>query len=178
MERLPVPPPDVLPPPAARFAAVAKSDPTPIRSDFQPTDTHRALAATLFESKAGSFLELAEASGVSRSHLYRILADPDAVKWIVAHSAGISKAALPAVYAQLLHKALNERGTSAIRLFLERFDVDFKPKEMTIGTSNTQNNYFGYTTAELEAIVRQKTRTLLGESVPTGDGSPPSEAQG
>jgi len=162
--------PQALPPPAARAIAIAQSDPSPLPSDFQPTSAHRALAGALFESKASTFLELAEKSGISRAHIYRILEDSQAVKWIVANSAKAHQGALPAVYTQLLHKALNDKGTAAIRLFLERFDSDFKPKEgAALSATNMQINFQGYSTAELEKMVNLKTRAVLGAPIPPKD---------
>lgn len=180
LDRAPGPPQSPLPPPAARVVAVAKSDPTPLPEGFEPSAAHRALAASLFETGASTFLELAEKSGVSRAHLYRILEDTQAVKWIVANAAAIHKGALPAVYAQLLHKALNDRGTSAIRLFLERFDPEFKPKDdNALRATNMQvNNFNGYSTAELENIVQLKTRSVLGgPTISSSNDRAPQKAQ-
>jgi len=153
--------PGTLPLPAARFVAVANSDPSPIADDFEPTAAHRALSTTLFETQATSFLELAEKSGVSRSHIYRILEEPDAVKWIVANSARTMELALAAVHARLLHKALNDKTVSALKLYLQRFDKDFKVQSNSVSGENVQiNNFSSYSLDELERLAGLKERRL------------------
>lgn len=153
--------PGALPVPAARFVAVANSDPSAIPDDFQPTSAHRALASSLFETQASSFLELAERSGVSRSHIYRILEDPAAVKWIVANSATALELGLVAVHSRLLHKALNDKSIAAIKLYMQRFDKDFKVRGDSINGENVQiNNFSSYSLDELERLAGLKTGRL------------------
>lgn len=153
---------DSLPAPVARVVAIAQSDPTPIAADFQPTESHRALASALTAEGIGTIAELAEKAGVARSTVYRVFEDRDAIKWIVSHSAGLMSSALPAVHSHLLHKALNDKGVAALKLFLLRFDPDFKPQTQSISGENIQVNQFGsYSLDELERLASLK-RVVLG----------------
>jgi hypothetical protein len=143
-----------------RRAAEASSEP------FSPSPSHIKLAETIFESGAPTFTELAANSGISRTHLYRILDDPDACAWILAHAKKVAAFGLSAVYARLLHLSLTSRSPQAIELFLRRFDPDFKDKDATVHASGpSQFNFItSMDPAELEAFLRLKRRQVLGSS--------------
>ena len=155
--------------PVGRFLEVAASS-APVAEAFQPTDTHRRLAETLFESGAESFVGLAEASGVSRTTLWRILKDPPAVKWIVSHSTRAAEAGLGLVHARLLNMALTSRSPAAIELYLKRFDPEYKRAESGVPAVAQQFNVIAnMSDVELEAFLR-RTRQKAGFG---GTNSPP-----
>lgn len=136
---------------------------------FQPTEAHQKLAATLFETTSSTFVQLAESAGISRSTLWRILKDKAACAWIVANATNAAAFGLGAVHARLLQMALTSRSPEAIRLYLQRFDPDFSAGK-DIGTLNAPNSQIAFVAsmspAELEAFLKQKRRTVIGEPCP------------
>lgn len=125
--------------------------------------SHRALAGILFSSPAESLAELAAHAGVGEKTLQTIARTPHAVAWIVGECAKTAKLGLAAVYAKMLRESLASRRPDWCKLFLERFDPDYKPAGRDSGGTNIQVNNFGsYTTEELRAFVASKARKVLG----------------
>lgn len=146
-----------------RLAAVAERATQRDIRNYEPTDAVRKLAAAQFHTTAPSFTRLAEEAGVSRSQLYRILSEPAAVHWIVSHGTNMAAASLGAVHARLFELAMTSRNITAIRLYLERFDPEFKKQKALQDGHNTQINFVTeMSDNELRRLVEQKTTQLLG----------------
>src|ERR1051326_368063 len=133
---------------------------------FKPSDAHTKLADVLIEGHAGSFLDMADKAGLSRSTLYSIVSQPEAVAWIVEKAAKTAKFGLAAVYARLLERALESRSSAWMKLFLEVFDPTYQSHQVESGvTHNTQFNIInGMSDQELRSFVEQKSRQVLGNS--------------
>lgn len=119
---------------------------------YTPTDAVMKLADVVFEANAPTWLELAAASGVSRTQLWRIAKDPDACAWIVAHGTHMAELGLGAVHARLLQLALTSRSPSAIELYLKRFDAEYSKRTAVQGDSVIN--------AEMAAIVQMSSTEL------------------
>lgn len=152
----------------AHLVALAQTaSPQAIR-EYEPTRAVRALAGAFFTRSAPDFEGLAEEAGISRSTLYRAMQDPAAIHWIVSHGSNIAGAALGAVHARLLHLALRATGkgdTAVLRLFMERFDPEFKKQRVLEHGQNIQNNSFvsEMSDAELGKWVKQQRTRILGQ---------------
>ena len=144
--------------PAERFLAVAAT--APPGDGFKPTAAHEKIAQKLFESQAGSFLQLAEAAGVDRVTIWRTLKNPKACEWIVNNAARAVEFGLPAVHSRLLNMALTSRSSSFMELYLRRFDPEFK-KGAAAGSTTINAQYAmiqAMGPAELENFIKQKRR--------------------
>ena len=156
--------------PGNRLAALANTATPEDIQNFKPAQIHWALAGALSVEAAASFTELAEKAGVSRSRLYEILNDPAATNWIVAQGTRLAHAALGAVHARLLHLALTSRSPAAIKLYLQRFDPEFKEAiaetRDLAKTINSQLNFIQtMSPTELENFIALKRRRVLGADV-------------
>jgi hypothetical protein len=109
---------------------------------------------------------MADKAGLSRSTLYSIVSQPEAVAWIVEKAAKTAKFGLAAVYARLLERALESRSSAWMKLFLEVFDPTYQSHQVESGvTHNTQFNIInGMSDQELRSFVEQKSRQVLGNS--------------
>lgn len=145
-----------LDPPERFLAVAAKAEP----GHFRPTPVHEKLAEHLFTSQASTFLDLAEAAGVSRTTIWRTLQDPKACAWICSKATQAVEFGLGAVHARLLNMALTSRSPSFMELYLKRFDPEFKKADVSGGTTINQqfNMIKEMSQAELDAFVRQKRR--------------------
>jgi hypothetical protein len=157
-----------------RLVAIAQQASMADIRDYEPTETAQKLAAAFFHETAPSLNRLAESAGVSRSTLYRVLSEPAAVHWIINHGTHMAQAALGAVHARLFELAMTSQKIAPLRLYLERFDPDFKKQKALTDGHNTQINFVTeMSDDELRRMVEQKTTRLLG-SAPRGSDSHPS----
>jgi len=149
---------DLLPAPVERLASIAATE--VVSPEYKPNLQDRALAGALITGGAHTFVELAHKAGISLATLYRIMEDPKRCSAIVAHAGQCSKAGLAAVYSRILQEALVNPKVAWARLFLERFDDEFKSKSgISAGTVNIQQNiYKDMSNEELKAFVQQMQR--------------------
>jgi hypothetical protein len=152
-------------------SCAAAADPAAL-AEFEPTGSHLALLGALSEGHGlDSAAEIAEAAGLARSTAYGILADPAACSWLSSRLSGRVASRLGLVHARLFHLAMTSRSPAAIRLFLERFDPDYKPAAEEIarvaaGAVNAQFNFLqSMSPEELAAFVEQKRQRVLGATV-------------
>jgi hypothetical protein len=153
----------------ARLVAIAQTATAQQIREYQPSQNVRALAGSMFHGVAPKLIELAEGAGLSQSTVYRILKDPAAVHWIVSHGTNLASAALGAVHARLFQMAMTSRAVGPMRLYLERFDPEFKKQRVLEQGRNTQLNFIQeMTDAELGRWIKQ-TRTRQLGSTPQPD---------
>lgn len=162
---------EALPSPVVRMAHIAATaDPAALRG-YQPSSSVRTLAGTLLECEPVSFVDLADKSGMSPAQVYTILRDPTAVAWIMQESTRIAKGALSAIYARMYKMAMTAKNSSWAELFLKRFDPEFKEDggaSLTLKDGAKSVTFENWTTAELQAYLRQKRQLVLGESDANG----------
>lgn len=87
--------------------------------------------------------------------------DPEAVKWVVAHSTKAAEMGLGLVHARLLQLALTSRTPAALELYLKRFDPEFRQSQPGGGgmTINAQvAAVANMSPQELERFIEAKRR--------------------
>lgn len=144
----------------------ATADPEKLQ-EFQPTNTHRAIAgALLFGPANATITKLAEKAGLSRQTVSTCLQDPEAVAWIVAQHTTHKDTCLAVVHARLLHLALTSRSPAALKLYLQRFDPEFQKFEHNKQVKREVYQQFAQvlnmSQDELERWLSLKERQVIG----------------
>lgn len=153
-----------------RLVAIAQQASQRDIREYSPSESAQKLAEALFHETSPTLARLAERAGISRSSLYRVLAEPAAVHWIVNHGTNLAQAALGAVHARLFELAMTSDKVAPLRLYLERFDPEFKKQKALTDGHNTQINFVAeMSDAELQRMVEQQATRLLGCSSRGGD---------
>lgn len=99
--------------------------------EFEPTQTHEAIAGALNDPECPHTLEgLAEQAGVDPKTLRKVLREPAALLWIVSQASTLAEARLGAVHARIYNMAMTSRSATWAKLFLERFDKDYKNQKI------------------------------------------------
>ena len=161
-----------LPPPRplAQLTAIAAADPDPTAT-YKPTKAAQALVGALIQNNGAhtTLKDLAAKAGIDESTVHRLAGDAHAVNWVLNQSAAVANIGLAAVYARLLNRALYSKSPAWAKLFMERFDVEYRRGQSdTTGARNTQINvYSGMSDTELQALVQSKMRQAFGGPVPT-----------
>lgn len=153
-----------------KVAAMAATASPAAVAEFEPSPTHRTIAGALALSPTDTVVELAAQTGLDRGTISAALSDPTACAWIAAHCTTYAKSCLGFVHAHLLDLALKSRSSSAIRLYLERFDPDYRPagahqQAQPINAELAQ--IIQMTPGELDRWISQRQRRMFGE----GDGA-------
>jgi len=137
--------------------------------NFEPTATHEAIAGALNEPGSKTLIELSQKAGVSPRTVQRAISDPAALSWMVSQASCLAEARLGAIHARLLHMALKAKSPGWLKLYLERFDPEFKKQKILERGGAHQNNFIGdMDSVELVKLLQRKWRGLQGPS-----GTPP-----
>jgi hypothetical protein len=136
---------------------------------FHPTASHEAIAGALNDGAAPcSIKELATQAGVSTKTIQRAIADPAALQWIVSQASRLVEARLGAIHCRLYLQAMTSKNASWMRLYLDRFDPEFKKQKILEKGGATQVNYLKEMSEnELSSWLQRKLRELQGVSGPT-----------
>lgn len=172
---------------------------------FEPDHTHEAIAGALNDPEVPHTMKgLAEHAGVDPKTLRKVLRTPAALLWIVSQASSLAEARLGAVHSRIYQMAMTSRSATWARLFLERFDTNYKAQKVLEKGGAQQNNFLGeMETDELIKWFGRKLQQLQGSAtggallsheqvpglpgsdeetidlVPTGDVDPgPSEGDG
>lgn len=130
---------------------------------FSPTPAHEQIAGALNgQTSLSDAASLAEAAGVSVRTLQRACSDPAAVTWIVAQQTEIASARLGAVHGRLFEMAMTSRSATWAKLYLERFDGEYKKQKILEKGANQQFNFSDMTHAELLKSIGRAYRKLQG----------------
>lgn len=149
--------------------------------EFEPSPAQEAIAAVLASEECPATPQaLAECAGCDVRTVQRALSMPAFLSWAASLQSRLVESRVGAVHARLLHKALTEKGaagTSAIRLYLERFDPEFK-KQKVAERGGIQANSFSFVSEmdhdELHAFIARATRQQLGQA-PSRPLAPPGD---
>lgn len=154
--------------PLTRLSAIASTSDPSAPTSYKPTIADAALAGALISKRSDTFTQLASDAGVPLSTLYRIMEDPARCAWIVNRAAQCTKIGLAAVYARILDMALNSKSVSWAKLFLEKFDDDYKLRAAASAGAQTFNqlNFIGgMSDEELRSFISQKARQAMGKVI-------------
>jgi len=144
---------------------------------FEPTPTHEAIAGALNDTAPTSLAELASAAGVSTRTVQRVISDPAALQWIIAQASQLAEARLGAVHLRIFQQAMTSRSPGWAKLFMERFDADYKKQKVAERGGAHQFNFLGdMETSELSGWISRKLQALQGiAGLPT---APKGEVRG
>lgn len=157
------------------------ADATPVsvrdRDQFEPTPAHYAIADALNDQTAfTNTAALAEAADCSIRTLQRAISSPAVLSWIIAQQTSIVESRLGAIHARIFDMAMTSRSSSWAKLFLERFDVEFKKQKVLERGHNQQNNFLGDMSHDelVKSIGRafRKLQGATGIAPPTGQDVP------
>lgn len=150
--------------------ALTNGKPSSADETFQPSSAHFKIAGALNETSVATQDELCTRAGVSRATLSRALNTPTVLSWIIAQSSRLVEARTGAIHARLFEKATSGN-VAAMRLYLERFDPEYKKqKVMEKGGTHLHTNFITeMSDRELPLFIQRKIRQLTG-----GDGTPPA----
>lgn len=143
----------------------------PTDDSFEPTQTHHAIAGALTRESIETLTELAEAAGLARSTVSRSLSDPAALRWVVSRLTHLAADSVGAAHAVLLQRALTEKNPTWMKLYLVRFDEEFKKQQVAEKGRNTLNVFGQMSDEELVAYIKREARKA-GASHPGNAPSP------
>jgi hypothetical protein len=158
--------------------------------NFEPTTTHEAIAGALNDVEAPHTLAgLAELAGVHRNTLSEVIRHPAALLWIVSQASRLAEARLGAVHARIYNMAMTSRSATWAKLYLERFDREYKNQKIAEKGGQSQFNFLQEMgTDELFKWFGRKLQQLQGSAtggallshgeVRGGPGSAPGDGQG
>jgi len=150
-------------PEQAVLAPAALAEQTDV-SNYKPNTQDLALAGALFTSGARTLEDLAAASNIAPSTLLRIRQDPVRSAWITQRAVLAQRSRSAEVFAHLHRMATSSENPAWSKLWLERFDEDYKKQAAAAVTHATQNNFIcNMSDRELAAFLAQTRQRVLGE---------------
>jgi hypothetical protein len=131
---------------------------------FKPTPTHEAIAGALNDAECPHTLTgLAEHAGVSRNTLTAVIRQPAAVLWIVSQASRLAEARLGAVHARIYNMAMTSRSATWAKLYMERFDKEYKNQKVLEKGGAQQFNFLREMShGELSTWFGRKLQELQG----------------
>jgi hypothetical protein len=155
--------------------AVARPPTSEAMADFSPTPAHEQIAAALnSDTHYSSMKDLAEAAGVSARTVQRAVSEPASLTWMVSQASQLAAARLGAVHGRIFAMAMTSRAPGWARLYMDRFDQDYKKQKVLEKGGAHQFNFLSeMSTDELIKWLQRTFQKLQGAA-----GAPPALSAG